>query len=135
VPAPSPPVPQVSIRGFVAVTTLTHFARMARAQPAISPAVSPFILSAVAKAPICTGVASPNMISCITASASPCSRSALSTSLAMASLIISYPCPRPSDFQRSARHTASSRTCILLNVSWYSLIGSESATIPAPPWR
>src|SRR5438046_1830822 len=39
---------------------------------------------------------------------------------------------RPS--MRSASATAESTACALLSVSWYSVDGFESATMPAPAW-
>ena len=60
-PEESPPVPQVSIvPGGASIATA--FARMIRAAPVISSTVSPRTLSAIRKAPICDGVASPLMM-------------------------------------------------------------------------
>ena len=62
VPAPSPPVPQVSTTPGGAPGSATACARIARAAPTISSTVSPFMRSATRSAPICAGVASPSMI-------------------------------------------------------------------------
>ena len=68
-PVPEPPVPQVSMRGFL--STLTRFmrARIAVAAPAISSGTSPFILKATKNPAIWTWSTSPSMtlpmISCI----------------------------------------------------------------------
>ena len=67
--APSPPVPAVSTRSSRFGRTGRTCSRIASAQPAISSAVSPFSRSATRKPPICAGVASPRMISCITSRA------------------------------------------------------------------
>jgi len=72
VAAPSPPVPAVSTRSVRSGRTGRTCARIASAQPAISSAVSPFRRSATRKPPICAGVASPRITSCITSRA--CSR-------------------------------------------------------------
>jgi hypothetical protein len=53
-----------------------------------SSTVSPFILQAVIKAPICAGVASPPMISSIAAIISDSDKSILQTTLSIASLIM-----------------------------------------------
>jgi hypothetical protein len=75
VPLPSPPVPQVSrSSSFRLGVTGIALALIARAQPAISSAVSPFMRRAVTKALIWLGVASPRIISPITASASAWAR-------------------------------------------------------------
>jgi hypothetical protein len=71
VPAPSPPVPQVSIecssRGQVSGTARL---RIAEAAPTSSSTLSPFALSAIRKPPICAGVASPSKIWPITSATS-----------------------------------------------------------------
>src|SRR5271165_830276 len=68
-PEASPPVPQVSIvPGGASIATA--FARMIRAAPVISSTVSPRTLSAIRKAPICDGVASPLIMMSNAASAS-----------------------------------------------------------------
>ncbi len=66
----------------------TAFSRMTRAEPVISSTVSPFMRSAVMYAAIWASVASPCMISRITASASASVRFVLVMTFAMASLII-----------------------------------------------
>jgi hypothetical protein len=67
-PEASPPVPQVSIvPGGASIETA--FARMIRAAPVISSTVSPRTRSAIRKAPICDGVASPLMMMSNAASA------------------------------------------------------------------
>jgi hypothetical protein len=83
--APSPPVPAVSTRSVRVGRTATTWSRIASAQPAISATVSPFARSATRKPPICAGVASPRMISSITARASSRVRARLSRSRAIAS--------------------------------------------------
>ncbi len=60
VPAPSPPVPQVSTAPCEASGTAR--ARMARAKPTTSSSVSPRAAIAARSAPIWAGVASPSMI-------------------------------------------------------------------------
>ncbi len=60
VPAPSPPVPQVSTAPFDVSGTAR--ARMVRAKPVTSSSVSPRAAIAASSAPICAGVASPSMI-------------------------------------------------------------------------
>src|SRR6476620_2208899 len=60
VPLPSPPVPQVSMAPSGARTVST-LARMARAAPAISSTVSPRTRSPMTSAPICAGVATPDI--------------------------------------------------------------------------
>ena len=60
VPLPSPPVPQVSMAPSGARTVST-LARMARAAPAISSTVSPRTRSPMTSAPICAGVAAPDI--------------------------------------------------------------------------
>jgi hypothetical protein len=59
VPEASPPVPQVSITLGPASTTIMR-SRMARAKPASSPAVSPFILSATRNPAITLSPAEPS---------------------------------------------------------------------------
>jgi hypothetical protein len=72
-PEASPPVPQVSIApGGAAIATA--FDRMMRAAPAISSTDSPRTRSAIRKAPICEGVASPLMMMSNARSASPSPR-------------------------------------------------------------
>src|SRR5215469_4428883 len=61
VPAASPPVPQTSIASSGAATAVIR-ARMARTAPVISGTVSPRTRIAISKAPICAGVASPDMM-------------------------------------------------------------------------
>ena len=68
VPAPSPPVPQVSTAPRDASGTAR--ARMARAKPTTSSSVSPRAAIAARRAPIWAGVASPSMIAPIAAAAS-----------------------------------------------------------------
>jgi hypothetical protein len=68
--APSPPVPTTSTTSSRVGCTGRTCARIASAHPAISSPVSPFARSATRKPPICAGVASPSMISPITARAS-----------------------------------------------------------------
>ena len=63
------------------------WSRIMRASPPLSSAVSPFMRSAVRKAPIWAGVASPSTISCIAAAASCSVRSSRSTRRAIASLM------------------------------------------------
>ena len=67
-PLPSPPVPHVSTTGK-SVGTLRTFSRIVRAMPATSSAVSPFMRSAVTKAPNCAAVARSSMMSAITVAA------------------------------------------------------------------
>ena len=60
VPLWSPPVPTMSVSGRgCGACTATALSRMARAQPAISATVSPFMRSATRNPPICACVASP----------------------------------------------------------------------------
>ena len=64
----SPPVPTIS-NSSMSVSTLTAWARMAAAQPAISSVVSALALlvdRAARKAAFCVGVVSPHMISFMT---------------------------------------------------------------------
>ena len=68
VPAPSPPVPQVSTAPFDRSGTAR--ARMARAKPTTSSSVSPRAAMAARSAPIWAGVASPSMIVPIASAAS-----------------------------------------------------------------
>ena len=68
---PSPPVPQVSTTTDERASIRVAFCRMIRAAPVTSSTVSPFIRSAVMKAAIWAGVASPSMISVMTAPSSP----------------------------------------------------------------
>src|SRR5487761_2192499 len=89
VSAPSPPVPQVSttcVRD--ASGTCTPALRMPRAMPVTSSTVSPFRRSASRKAPICAWVATPVMISSITAVASVSLSELPATRLPIASRII-----------------------------------------------
>jgi hypothetical protein len=74
VSAPSPPVPQVSTRSGWAAPA-SRGPRIARAQPAISSGVSPFIRSATRKPEIWAGVASPLITCIIAACASSAGRS------------------------------------------------------------
>ena len=67
--APSPPVPTISSTS-ISWRSFTQWARMPAADAVISSIVSPFRDKAVRYADICTGVASPLMISFITVSAS-----------------------------------------------------------------
>ena len=60
VPLLSPPVPQVSMAPSGA-SILSILARMVRTAPVISATVSPRTRSAIRKAPICVGVASPDI--------------------------------------------------------------------------
>jgi len=78
--------------------TRSAFWRMTRAMPAISSTVSPLRRRAVTKAPNWAGVASPDMISSMTAAASSSERELPSMTLAIDSLIITTPrtCPRAS---------------------------------------
>jgi hypothetical protein len=85
-PDSSPPVPQVSTTGW-GVETCRARSRMTRAMPAISSTVSPLKRSAVTKAAICAGVASPAMISSIAAAASVWSSDPPAASLTIASRI------------------------------------------------
>ena len=91
-PEESPPVPQVSIvPGGASIRTA--LARMIRAAPAISSTLSPRTLSAIRKAPICEGVASPLMMmsNAVSASASPSAfPCATSPSNALMSPVIRY---------------------------------------------
>ncbi len=98
VPAPSPPVPQVSTRASGAGReTGTAAARIARANAAISATVSPFIRSAVRNPPIWAGVAAPRTISSITPPASAGVRSVPEETRAIASRIMpGPPCRRGS---------------------------------------
>src|SRR5579871_1781817 len=68
--------------------TCRAFSRITRASPAISSTVSPFRRRAVRNAPSCEGVASPVMISSITAAASTSVSDWPAATCAMASLII-----------------------------------------------
>ncbi len=93
VPAPSPPVPQVSSARAAtgsASCTCMAFSRMMRAKPAISSTVSPpgRKRRAVRNAPNCACVATPVMISSITAAASSSLRVAPVVIWAIASRII-----------------------------------------------
>ena len=74
VPEASPPVPQVSIVPAGA-STRTALARMTVAAPVISSTVSPRTRRPIRKAPICAGVASPDIITSKAASA--CARARL----------------------------------------------------------
>jgi hypothetical protein len=69
VPAASPPVPQTSIASGGATTAVIR-ARMARTAPVSSGTVSPRTRIAISSAPICAGVASPDMMMSNAASAS-----------------------------------------------------------------
>src|SRR5580658_7008887 len=69
VPAPSPPVPQTSMAPSGASIAVMR-ARMARTAPVISGTVSPRTRIAMSNAPICAGVASPDMMMVNAASAS-----------------------------------------------------------------
>jgi hypothetical protein len=89
--APSPPVPAVSTRSSRAGRTGTTCSRIASARPAISSAVSPFARRATRNPPICVGVASPRMISCITSRASARARLCPSSSRASEAWIIAAP--------------------------------------------
>jgi hypothetical protein len=60
-PDASPPVPTTSIASGGA-TTRSIFSRMALTAPVISSTVSPRTRSAISRAPICEGVASPDII-------------------------------------------------------------------------
>ena len=84
---PSPPVPTTSTTSARVGVTASTCARIASAHPAISSAVSPFARSATRKPPICAGVASPPMISLITACASSRPRSCPSRSFWIAARI------------------------------------------------
>src|SRR6185295_12087305 len=86
VPSPSPPVPHVSRTTPGPASTRTARWRIARAQPAISSTVSPFILRAVRKAAIWAGVAAPSMISPVAAAASSAERDVPAASRAKLSL-------------------------------------------------
>ena len=59
--APLPPVPQVSTRWSAGASTRVESWRMVAAAPAISSGVSPFMRKAMSRAPICAGVASPDI--------------------------------------------------------------------------
>lgn len=85
VPAVSTGVEPSEVRISVALP------RIIRAQPVISSTVSPFIRRPVINAAIWAGVASPSMISVITAAASASERSCPSTTAWMPSLIIVMP--------------------------------------------
>ena len=87
VPDESPPVPQVSTSG-PSTSTRSDFSRITRAIPTISSSVSTLTRSAVTKAPIWAGVASPSMISLMAPPASSAVRDRPSTSVPIASLII-----------------------------------------------
>ena len=86
-PEPSPPVPQVSTTGPETVTG-TALSRITDASPAISSTVSPFKRSAVRKAAIWAGVASPSIISVMTAAACSMASDLPCTRVSMASRII-----------------------------------------------
>ena len=88
---PSPPVPQVSTRPSRDGVAGVACARMARAQPAISSGVSPFMRSATAKAEIWAGPASPAITCIIAACAASEVRSRPSTSVLIASVITRRP--------------------------------------------
>ena len=86
---PSPPVPTTSTTG-PGTSTRSTLARMTRAMPAISSEVSPFSRSAVTNAPICAGVAVPDMISSMQAEASSVVSDLPSINAPMDSRIMAY---------------------------------------------
>ena len=86
-PDESPPVPQVSTTAPTAETR-RDFSRIARAMPAISSTVSPFSRMAAASAPICAGVASPDMIAPIARAASSADSEPPETTVSIASRIV-----------------------------------------------
>jgi len=69
VPEASPPVPTMSI-ALAGASTCRALARMVRTAPEISSTVSPRTRRAIRKAPICAGVASPDMMMSKAAAAS-----------------------------------------------------------------
>ena len=71
VPWASPPVPTMSM-AFSGAVMRFIFARMVAAAPVISSMVSPRNLSAIKNAPICAGVASPDIMMSKAALASAC---------------------------------------------------------------
>ena len=87
VPIPSPPVPQVSIKGLRSMCTRAASSRITLAAAAISSMVSPFILRAIRIPAICACVASPAMMSPMTSCMSSKLRFCPSTSLRIADLI------------------------------------------------
>ena len=89
--APSPPVPAVSTSVWCCGRAGVTCARMARAQPVISPTVSPFIRSPTRNPAIWAGVAPPSITCIMAACASSGSRSRRSTSVAMATSIMRPP--------------------------------------------
>ena len=72
VPAPSPPVPQVSTASSARRGSARS--RMVRAKPTTSSSVSPRTASAASSAPIWAGVAAPSMIAAMAAAASSSER-------------------------------------------------------------
>ncbi len=90
VEALSPPVPQVSTTMPSAWTGMA-LSRITRAMPAISSLVSPFIRSAVTKAPNCAGVTWPSMISVMADAACSMESDFPPTSAAMSSFIMPAP--------------------------------------------
>ena len=80
VPAPSPPVPQVSTAPRAERGTAR--ARIVRANPTTSSSVSPRTARAASRPPICAGVASPSMIAAMAAPASSSVRRSPPTTLA-----------------------------------------------------
>ena len=89
VPAPSPPVPQVSQNISASTRTGVACLRMMRAAAAISSAVSPRMRSAMARPAIWAEVAFPVMISSKALSISWLDRESPATTVRMASVIIS----------------------------------------------
>ena len=85
---PSPPVPAVST-SVPTTSTFSAFSRITVAMPAISSGVSPLARRAARNAPNWAGVDSPSMTCRITAAASSMLMERPTTSVSMASLIIS----------------------------------------------
>ena len=100
---PSPPVPHVSTRSECVGVAGVTWARIARAQPAISSGVSPFILSATRNAAIWAGEASPDITCIIATCASSPERSRPSTSCLIALVITGRPPWRGSSRSGAAR--------------------------------
>src|SRR3954454_1098780 len=81
-----PPVPAVSSRSSRSHSTGVASARIVWARPAISSLVSPFVRSAIRKAPISTSPASPAMISASTRAACSCESERPDASASIASV-------------------------------------------------
>ena len=86
---PSPPVPTIS-KTSTSFKNLSQCSLITLAADVISSIVSPFMLMAVRKAAFCASVASPSIISFITAVIISSSRSLLAATFAIASLIMFF---------------------------------------------